>query len=81
MADQVDSQLEFIPTEILRAELLRRCDHGAVVLMRCGEGGPEMHQLLRSYVGNRYTVIGLCQRMIHLLNQAMDETETQGPER
>jgi len=54
--------MELIETDALLTELLRRFEHGIVVLMRPGvrtEWG-EAHYVLRRWVGNSHTVVGLC---------------------
>ena len=52
--------LELIPTEELAKELLSRCDHGALILMRCGEAGNKDSTYTRRWHGNTHACMGLC---------------------
>lgn len=53
------ADLELVETEELIAELLGRCDHGAVVLLRCSPKGDDWHDLVTRWRGNSHTVAGL----------------------
>ena len=72
--------LEFIPTSELLRELLGRCDHGAIVLLRLGDTGPNRQSIQRLWKGNRHTAAGLCQDLQQaiLLQYKAEEVETPG---
>ena len=52
--------IELIPTEKLAVELLSRCDHGALILMRCAEAGSNDSVYVRRWHGNTHVAMGLC---------------------
>lgn len=52
--------VEMITTDDLAKELLRRCDHGALILMRCGEAGKSDNVYIRRWHGNVHAAMGLC---------------------
>lgn len=72
--------LELVETAALIRELLGRCDHGVVALMRLGDTGPGRQSIERLWKGNPHTAAGLCldlQQTI-LLRSKADEVEIQG---
>lgn len=74
------TNLEFVPTGDLIRELLRRCDHGVVAVMRCGDTGLGRQSIERLWKGNAHTAAGLCldlQQTI-LLHSKADEVEIPG---
>ena len=52
--------LELVETAALIRELLGRCDHGVVALMRLGDTGPGRQSIERLWKGNPHTCSGLC---------------------
>jgi hypothetical protein len=54
------TDLTLVPTEDLVAEVLSRCDHGAIVMLRCLDTGPTGTQNCQTWrTGNTYTIAGL----------------------
>lgn len=58
--DRSPRPLEFVETDELIRELLNRCDHGAVVLMRVGGHDHNGVTFNRRWRGDNHTVMGLC---------------------
>lgn len=56
--------LELVETDALKDELLARCDHGIIALMRCGEEGPGIHSRRTAWRGNPETCVGLAMRVV-----------------
>jgi hypothetical protein len=54
------ADLELVPTDDLVEELVNRCDHLALEMMRVNERGEETHLYIRRWAGNSHTCIGLC---------------------
>ena len=52
--------LELVETAALILELLSRCDHGVVALLRVGDPGPLHISKERHWKGNPHTCSGLC---------------------
>ena len=55
--------LALVSTEDLAAEMLSRCDHGAIVLMRLPSakvaGAPETMEMTRFFAGHSLMVVGM----------------------
>ncbi len=68
--------LELVSTDELIAELLNRCDHGAIGLMRVEEHGTESHSYYRKWKGNSHTCIGLLRDVEVTILEALHENST-----
>lgn len=67
--------MELITTEQLVKELLSRCDHGALILMRCGEAGHKDSTYTRRWNGNTHTCMGLCDDLRDTILQEFRKVE------
>ena len=69
------SGLEFISTDDLIDELLNRCDHGAIVLLKVG-AKPDINLLNRRWKGNSHTAVGLLFDISQAIMEDMHEHES-----
>ena len=51
--------LSLVSTDDLCEEIMRRADHGGVVLMFDSRRGPTVHEYRKFFKGNSHTIIGL----------------------
>ena len=77
MADDTHpaAELALVSTDAIIAELLNRCDHGIVALMRVDEHGLRTHGYRRSWTGNSMTCMGLCHDLASTIQDDFDRKE------
>lgn len=72
----IPMNMQLITTEQLVKELLSRCDHGALILMRYGESGSRAAVYIRNWTGNPHTAMGLCDDLRdHILAQSRSKEQ------
>ena len=71
--------LELVPTGEIIRELLGRCDHGAIILLRLGDTGPSRQSIQRLWKGNRHTAAGLCLDLQQAILQEYRAQEVETP--
>ncbi len=59
------TELDLIPLRELTDAILRRADHGIVVLLKVDGAGPGWNEYIRRWRGNSHTVAGLAMDGAH----------------
>lgn len=75
----MSADLGLVPQDDLIEELMSRCDHGIIYLMRVGEGGPERMTYKWRWKGSPYICNGIAARIIHRVNTYLDNQEIHVP--
>jgi hypothetical protein len=64
--------LEFIPTDELMEEILKRMDHGVIGLIKIKDGD-NTQQIARRWKGNSHTCCGLCANLSSTILRDLEE--------